>query len=567
MSISAKNQSPIARGGAVERTELLESISSRSRSRSGPIIDARSRFGDGHPKAVEGRRLRILIVTPEIAYLPEGMASPTPNIAAKAGGLADVAALLVEALGGKKVDVHVALPHYRRMFGVDPSKYGNRAWNNYKLKRPDSRVHLAEDPSFYYRDRIYGHQDDANLHGAIAFQREVINNILPRVQPDIVHCHDWTTGLIPAAARRLNIPSLFTVHNIHTERVSLAHMEHLGIDTAEFWDSLYFDRHPECYQETREHNPADLLASGILASDLVNTVSPTFLDEIVSGHHDFVPDPVRRELGRKKAAGHAYGILNTPDPSCDPSTDWALPQCYTPECASLGKTINKRAFQEETGLKPDPEAPLFFWPSRLDPVQKGCQLVSDVLHRIVSRHWDSGIQFAFVADGPAQHQFHHIADCHGIRSRVAVCDFREQLSRLGYAASDFTLMPSRFEPCGLSQMIAVRYGSLPLVRDTGGLSDTITHLDPNRGTGNGFVFEDFDTSGLSWAVDEAMRFFSRDRRWRDVHVDRVMRESREMFDSEKSVSQYLSLYELLEDWRGAPPVVSQESDDAHAAVR
>ena len=418
------------------------------------------------------RKPRILLVTPEITGLPSEMApAGAPRLCAKAGGLADVTELLARGLFEKGVDVHVALPNYRRLFAGDPDQSTNGAWQDCPFGKIADRVHFAEDRRFYYRDRIYGYASAEMPDDAIAFQREVIQNIIPRVQPDLIHCHDWMTGLVPAAARRLGIPTLFTVHNAHSSRATLAQIEGLGLDAASFWTGLYYERHPENYEETRESNAVDMLASGIFASTFCNTVSAAFLDEIICGAHHFVSEGVRRELGCKRAAGCAAGILNAPSVSYDPATDMALAKRYSARSVAEGKRANKQAFQERAGLLVDADAPLFFWPSRLDPLQKGCQLLTDILYETVAGHAASGLQVALVADGPFKGHFHDIVNHHGLHNRVAVCEFDESLSRLGYAGSDFTLMPSSFEPCGLSQMVAARYGSLPIVHRTGGLRE------------------------------------------------------------------------------------------------
>lgn len=423
--------------------------------------------------------------------------------------------------------------------------FQNDDWRNYNRKPPNTNLHLAEDRSFYYRDRVYSDGSQENPEVALAFQREILNNIIPRVEPDLIHCHDWMTGIIPAAAQRLNIPCVFTIHNIHTGRQSLAHLEQVGIDAAEFWQSLYLERFPSNYEESREHNPVNLLASGIIASRFVNTVSPSFLDEMIHGQHGGLPEAVRDHLAEMRATGNAAGILNAPHPSYDPALDPALAQPYDPESVLQGKAANKIAFQERTGLSPDSDAPLFFWPSRLDPTQKGCQLLTDILHQVVSDYADAGLQVALVADGAFQGHFQNIADLHGIHDRVAVCDFDEDLSRLGYAASDFTLVPSFFEPCGLVQMIAALYGSLPVVHPTGGLRDTVDALNEDEWTGNGFVFEMSDSGGLRWAIDQAMRFYRNDLEWRSGQVARIMRESKRRFDPKATVESYLGIYERL----------------------
>jgi ADP-glucose type glycogen/starch synthase len=488
---------------------------------------------------------RILIVTPEITYLPQGMGNMANRMKAKAGGLADVSASLVSALFRLGADVHVALPHYRRMFHVDVNHLISEELRIYLSHLSGNRIHLAEDRVFYYRDRVYSSYLEDSYKVSLAFQREVLNNIIPRVNPDLIHCNDWMTGLIPGMARRIGVPCLFTLHNIHTQKMTLEKVEDAGIDAAEFWRYLYYERVPDSYEETRWSNPVDMLTSGIFASHYINTVSPTFLNEIVDGRHDFIPDHIRREVAGKQAAGCAVGILNAPDEDFNPSTDEALTQTYTAETHSEAKRANKVALQEKLGLRVDPDAPLFFWPSRLDPMQKGCQLLTDILYQIVSDYWDQHLQVAVIANGAHQKHFHEIVRFHDLYDRVAVCDFDENLSRMGFAASDFMFMPSRFEPCGLPQMISQIYGSLPVVHDTGGLHDTVSQLDVEADEGNGFLFETYDGGGLRWAVDQAMQYHALPQEKRDAVVSRVMTESSEQFTHQVTARNYIDIYESM----------------------
>ena len=488
---------------------------------------------------------RILVVTPEITYLPSGMGNMANRLRAKAGGLADVSASLVAALFELGADVHVALPHYRRMFHTDVGKLINDELRIFKSKLPEDRIHLAEDRVFYYRDTVYGDYQVDNPKLALVFQREVINNIVPRVSPDLIHCNDWMTGLIPAMARRLNIPCLFTVHNIHTLKLTLAQIEDSGIDAAEFWQYQYYERTPGGYEDTRSTNRVDLLTSGIFAAHFVNTVSPTFLNEICDGRHPFVPDPVRTELTSKRNAHCAFGILNAPDPAFNPETDPLIELNYNADMYREGKRGNKCRLQERLGLVRNDAAPLFFWPSRLDPVQKGPQLLTEILYDVVRSYWHDTLQVVLVANGPYQEHFHAVVRHHDLHSRVAVCDFDETLSHMGYAASDFTLMPSQFEPCGLPQMIAAIYGSLPVVHDTGGLHDTVSPLDLEKGTGNGFVFEVCDSAGLRWAIDRAMDFHRQPDAVKAAHPARIMRESARQFAHSVTAQGYFDLYERM----------------------
>jgi starch synthase len=487
---------------------------------------------------------RILIVTPEITYLPQGMGNMSNRLSAKAGGLADVSASLVSALYELGADVHVALPHYRKMFHVDIGGFINNELLIYKSKLPDDRIHLAEDRIFYYRDNVYSDEyTDTKI--ALAFQREVINNIIPTVKPDLIHCNDWMTGLIPAEARMLGIPSLFTFHNVHTYKTTLERIEDAGIDAAEFWKNLYFSWPPYNYETTRETNPVDLLASGVFSSHFINTVSPTFLQEIVEARHNFVPANIQYEVAQKFHSECAEGILNSPDPAHNPETCRHLTANYNALNHYEAKRKNKALFQHRLGLKIDPDAPLLFWPHRLDPVQKGCQLVAEILFDTIAKYAHLNLQIAFVANGPYQHVFHNITRFHALEEQVAVCGFDEELSMLGFGASDFILMPSLFEPCGLPQMTATIYGSLPIAHDTGGLHDTIQHLNIENNSGNGFLFETYDSGGLAWAIDQAMFFYQQDIHTRGTQIGRIMDESKNRFCHAVTAQAYIDIYEKM----------------------
>lgn len=488
---------------------------------------------------------RILIVTPEITYLPPGMGNMAQRMSAKAGGLADVSASLVSALFELGADVHVAMPHYRRMFNRNVFSHHEQELEKFSKVLPDTHIHLAEDRIFYYRERVYSASSDEAMRIALVFQREVINHIIPRVQPDLIHCNDWMTALIPAVARRLGIKSLFTVHNIHTRQVTLGEMEDIGIDAAEFWMNLYFSGPPISYEHARSQMPVDMLTSGIFGAHFINTVSPRFLWEIVEGWHSVVPDSVRAELRHKFAANCSAGILNAPDPSYNPATDDALVANFTATDFRPGKAANKQALQHELQLTEDPNAAIFFWPSRLDPVQKGPQLVTDILHRLVTDYWDRNLQVVVVANGPHEPHFHQIVDAFNLHERVAVTDFDERLSRLAYAGSDYMLMPSLFEPCGLPQMTAPIYGTLPVVHATGGLYDTIHPLEVGLSTGNGFRFDHYSADSLRWAVDQAMEFHALPPEIRDREISRIMSESLVEFNHEEVAKQYIAIYEQM----------------------
>lgn len=478
------------------------------------------------------------------------MSPQDSRVAAKAGGMADVVAGIITALSQLGADIHVAIPNYRTLFCARPTGAADR----YALPYPGAsgrRVHFAEDNLFYHKSAVY---DGDTGKTSLRFQREVIHHIIPDVEPDLIHCNDWMTGLIPAVAASHGIPSLFTIHNIHTQYLTLHEIEDSGIAARDFWQRLYYRQMPGSYEETRRSIPVDLLTSGIFASNHVNTVSPTFLAEIAEGNHGFVPDPVRREVRCKLAQDRASGVLNAPATHYDPRVDATLAVRYDAADHAAAKAENKAAFQQAAQLRRAPDAPLLFWPSRLDPVQKGCELLAEILPAIMNRYASPGAQIAIVADGPGFGLLRAISSQSSFAGRIALFPFNEALSRLAFAASDFTLMPSRFEPCGLPQMIGAIYGSVPIVHSTGGLRDTVSHLSVDGSTGNGFVFDHYDGAGMVWALDQAMRFYCEPPEVRRIVIERIMNEAAARFDHETMGRAYLELYEKIL----ARPIVERE---------
>jgi len=326
---------------------------------------------------------------------------------------------------------------------------------------------------------------------------------------------------------------------------TLAEIEDRGIDAASFWQWLYFKRMPESYEESRESNRVDFLCSGVFSAHYVNTVSPAFLQEIVENRHPFVEPGLQAELTHKWKAGCATGILNAPEPEFNPAVDEMIRFNYGPKNHRGMKQKNKAFLQKTVGLEQNPDAPLFFWPSRLDPVQKGCQLLAHIMYETIERYWDTGIQIVSVADGEYYKHFKDIAGFHDLSHRIGVLSFDEQLSHQAFAGSDFVFMPSSFEPCGLPQIIGAIYGTLPIVFDTGGLHDTVRPLDLENSSGNGFIFTVYDAQGLNWAVDRAMDFFALNPDEREVHIRRIMIESVTEFNHSRCAESYISLYEKM----------------------
>ena len=178
-------------------------------------------------------------------------------------------------------------------------------------------------------------------------------------------------------------------------------------------------------------------------------------------------------------------------------------------------------------------------------MQKGCQLLADIMYQTVADYSHLGLQIVIVASGSFAQHFHDIIAIHGLQGKVAMCEFEEPLSRIAYAGSDFMLMPSRFEPCGLPQMVAPKYGSIPIVHDTGGIHDTIHHLHYDGKLGNGFRFEHYSSNGLRWAIDEAMKFYQWEPTKKNKAIRRIMKESDALFSHQATAASYIARYEQM----------------------
>lgn len=243
------------------------------------------------------------------------------SLCAREGKLADFSAALVQALFAQDVDIHVALPDYRSLFNNHADPIFQQNMTRLRNQAPDSRIHLAEDRAFFYKNSIYSESNEKNMIASIVFQREVINTIIPRVQPDLIHCNDWTTGLIPAMARQMGIPCLFTVHSTHTVKTVLSFIEDKGIDAAVFWQHLFYEQLPLNYEETRGHNAVNFLASGIFAAHHANTSQSGLLEELIQKHHQPVHGPIQIDFLNKVNQECALRVQNTSDTLFSSETD------------------------------------------------------------------------------------------------------------------------------------------------------------------------------------------------------------------------------------------------------
>jgi len=468
----------------------------------------------------------------------------------KSGGLGDVAAALPPALIDEGIDVRLLLPGFAGFLDAFPGITdiarlatpfaGERVRVGLaRLPGTERLAYLVDHPVFYDRPGSpYASPDGSDwpdnhrrfgLFGWIA--AELARGADPSWRPDILHGHDWHTGLAPAylAARppaEGRIPTLFTVHNLAYRgpfpvavfpELALP-SEFFSIDGVEFFGMVSF------------------IKAGLFYSDRLTTVSPSYAREIQTPAFGWGLDGLLRAR-----AGVLTGILNGVDTRVwDPRHDAVLPRPYEAETAVAGKEAAKAVLQRRLGLEPIEAAPLFGGVSRLTP-QKGLDLVLGVLPDLVA----GGGQLALLGagDGDLEHAFTAAAERH--RGRVGVTiGYDESLAHLIYAGSDVVLVPSRFEPCGLTQLYALRYGALPLVRRVGGLADTVVDATATNladGIATGFAFDDDSPSALMSTIGRAGALF----RERAVWHRMVRRAMTRDFSWAAAARQYAAIYRSL----------------------
>lgn len=478
--------------------------------------------------------MKILLVASEVTPL------------AKTGGLADVAGSLPRALRRLGHDVRILMPAYGSIAartrlqptGIDlgVAMGGARIGGSLLETSLDGvPVYLVEQREFFAREQLYGTPDGDypdNAERFVYFCRAALA-ALPQLdfRPEVIHLHDWQTALVPVLLRQelagdpffAATGTLLTIHNLGYQGVfPNALLPRLGLRAGpdlEFWGRF------------------SLLKGGVVCADRVNTVSPSYAREICTPELGLGFD------GLLRARGHRFsGILNGLDNAqWDPAADPQLPASF--QAADLrGKARCKARLQKELGLRHDPTAPVVAMITRLD-IQKGLDLVEAAWPDLLQRP----LQFVLLGSGERELMNRFAARGAANPQRVAVrLDFDDGLARRIYAGSDLFLMPSRYEPCGLGQLIALRYGCIPLVRSTGGLADTIVDNDLDARRGNGYAFGAYLGEALLASLDRALLEFRDRPRWRTL----VRRALQQDFSWERSAQDYLELYRLcLEDAR------------------
>ena len=480
--------------------------------------------------------LRICFVASEVAPL------------AKTGGLADVAGALTKYLHAAGHDVRLFMPLHRSIalstlvrapldalrdipvvLGAHRFTFSVQVA---QLPGSAASVHLVHCPELFDRDALYGNAPDEHLRYILLTHAALLCCQHLGFAPQIFHCNDWHTGLGPLLLRttyawdRLfaDTRSVMTIHNIgYQGTFPLALASDTGLGGAMHWLD-----HGE-----RRAGRVNLLREGIVHAHHVTTVSPTYAREIQTPEYGWGLDGVLRTR-----APSLSGILNGVDyEEWDPRNDRYLPERYGAN--QLGaKARIKQQLQQRMDLEPDARAPLVGIISRLAP-QKGFELLFDALPALLA---SERFQLAVLGSGEARYETFFTGLAASWPGRVAFHrGYSEELSHWIEAGSDIFLMPSQYEPCGLNQMYSLRYGTVPVVRRTGGLADSVQTFDPATGRGTGVVFNDFDVGGVSWGLRTALGFYPRKATWRRL-VQNAMAQD---FSWRRQVGEYVSLYQRV----------------------
>ncbi len=420
----------------------------------------------------------------------------------KTGGLADVIGSLPKILNEKGMDARVVLPLYKRIaekyrgeftkLKTIPIHVGviDTVATIYQSQWENVTYYFIEHAGYFERDGLYGYPDDGER---FAFYQKAVLEMLWAIDffPDIMHCHDWHTGMMAAMChiqypddqRYQQIKHMYTIHNLAFQGNFPADVltDCLGIDRRYFDDG-----------SMRFHNGISFMKTGIIFSDKITTVSPSYSQEILTAQYGEQMDEVLRFR-----QSDLYGIVNGIDTKMwDPMTDPALPAHYNAETVLEGKRANKAAVQKELGLRVADDVMMIGIVSRLT-WQKGVYLIIEKMADIMGLD----VQFVVLGTGEThiENQFKMMEDKYRRRA-VYYCGYNDELAHRIYAGCDLFLMPSLFEPCGIGQLIAMHYGSLPLVRETGGLRDTVHPYNQYTKEGNGFSFTAFNSHDMLYTL-------------------------------------------------------------------
>ena len=482
------------------------------------------------------QKLKILLVASEIAPF------------AKTGGLADVSAAIPRFLQRAGHDVRVLMPLYRsvatggwdlvehdRLRGMT-LEFGKRSLEfsvrTARLPQSTLDVMFLDCPELYGRDEIYSSDPDEHLRfGLLSRACFAVCQWLGWA-PDVVHCNDWHTGLAPIYLKAAyawdelfaDTKSVLTIHNIAYQGV---------FDVSATEDLGFGDDKELLHQEDLQGGVVNFLKTGILYADALTTVSQTYASEIQTEEHGMGLERLLRARSES-----LVGIVNGVDyGEWNPATDALLKHVYTAD-SLIGKEENKRALLNEFSLSFDPDAPVFGVVSRMT-AQKGFDLLPDILP-VLLREQD--MRLVVIGSGEERYEryFQWLRDT--FPEKVAVYrGYSERLAHWIEAGSDVFLMPSRYEPCGLNQMYSLKYGTVPIVRRTGGLADTVEDYDPITGEGTGFVFDEFAPEALLHAIRRALHAYSDRFTWQRLMANGMSRD----YSWDRQGQLYVELYRTV----------------------
>lgn len=460
---------------------------------------------------------------------------------AKRGGLGDVAGSLPKALAALGHDVRVMMPAYGPIeegyhsgrFDIQPIGQAfnvsmgphNITTGAFEGKLPNSEVpiYFIAERNLLGRPSVYGYEDDAYRFAFFSRAALELSVVVQGWRPDVLHAHDWHTAPAitwlatagTADPRFRGIPTLFTIHNLaHQGQTDWEIFHHMGI--------LTHALHEEPF------GAVNFMARGIYHATKINTVSPTYADEIMTTSGGGSVSGLLRHRHYD-----VHGLLNGLDyDTWNPATDPLLAQNFTAETLP-DRAENKRALQAKLGLPQRDNVPLLGMVSRLD-WQKGLDLMVEAMHRLMNNYAGEA-QFVLLGSGDPhfEHIMAQMASYHSSKLKP-IFAYRADLAPLIYGGTDMFLMPSRFEPCGLGQLIAMRYGSVPVVRATGGLADTVTEGQ------TGFLFHDYSADAFWDAIARAIYVYNVDKpRWAEIQTNGLTTD----FSWERSAKHYQTLYE------------------------
>ncbi len=461
----------------------------------------------------------------------------------KTGGLADVAGSLPAALAEQGAEVAVVLPLYQKVrekFGDQLQficyDYVDLAWRHsycglFTLERDGVTWYFLDNEQYFNRPNLYGYGDDNERFGF--FSRAVVKMLdHMKFWPEVIHCNDWQTALIPIYLsddgvredRYRSIKTALTIHNIE-------YQGRYGLNT--LGDLFGLDQGWANDGTIMMDGDVNLIKGAILCADAVNAVSPTYANELKMAYFAHRLEDIMRQCEYKLS-----GVLNGIDMKLyDPAADTRITKNYSADDVS-GKAENKLALQRMVGLREEADTPILAIVSRLVS-HKGLDLICEVLHDIM----ELPVQLVILGKGDQKYEefFHWAAQQYQGRMAVML-DYNEALSMAIYSGADLFLMPSKSEPCGLSQMIAMRYGTVPIVRETGGLRDSVQPYEAWRDAGTGFTFANYASGDMLYVIREAVYLY------KDYPEAFARLQSRAMkcdFSWNRSAKEYLRIYDTI----------------------